>query len=383
MLSLSGCLSPIALNRAVVAYDEAVTDALSKQLLINIIRAHHHEPIHFSGVSNVAATFNFGFNAGATPAVAGLAGASLLPIFGGSVSENPTISIVPIEGEQFTKRLLIPIPENKLTLLLRQRFDIDLLLRLMAQDVRIRDFTEQITYRNTPSDPSGYEMFRRVVLHLSAIQDQGHLYAEPLILDRTWTIPESSIGAEGFAALEKEFTLHYNKQNHTYTLHKQVLGPILITNYDPATLSSDERTRLSDKAGKWSENDVAFDIRPNHLGGEWPMQGAFRLRSFHSILSFLGRSLNDEPEYHVEKDVRTLPIKNDENPPSTMGLLVSPSAPSEADLSIRSHGHYYAVNATGPLARWNRDAFNMLYLLFQMTIIDVPRSGVPIITIDK
>ncbi len=110
MLALSGCLSPIALNRAVVAYDEAVTHALSKQLLINIVRAHHHEPIHFSGVSNVAATFNFGFSAGATPAVAGLAGASVLPIFGGSVSENPTISIVPIEGEEFTKRLLIPIP---------------------------------------------------------------------------------------------------------------------------------------------------------------------------------------------------------------------------------------------------------------------------------
>ena len=29
-----------------------------------------------------------------------------MPIFGGAVAENPTISIVPIEGEEFTKRLL-------------------------------------------------------------------------------------------------------------------------------------------------------------------------------------------------------------------------------------------------------------------------------------
>jgi hypothetical protein len=32
----------------------------------------------------------------------------LTPVFGGTISENPTISIVPIEGEEFTRRLLTP-----------------------------------------------------------------------------------------------------------------------------------------------------------------------------------------------------------------------------------------------------------------------------------
>ena len=383
LLAISGCVSPIALNRAVGAYDEAITSAASKQLLMNIARAHHHQPIHFTGVSNVAATFDFRFSAGATPALGGLAGAVLMPIFGGSVAENPTISIVPIEGEEFTKRLLTPFQQSKLTLLLRQRFDIDLLLRLMAQEVHIQDSAQQIAYRNVPSDRPGYEMFRRVVLHLSAIQDQNQLYAEPLTLERAWTIPGGSITAEGFQALEKEFFLRYNKQDNTYTLRKQVPGPILITNYNPNTLSPDERARLSEEAEAWSTNDVAFDIRPNHPGGDWPIRGAFRLRSFHSILSFLGRSIGDEPEYHIEKDARTPPIKGGENPIATMGLVLSDSARAEADLSIHSHGQYYAVNTTGPLARWNRDAFHMLYLLFQMTITDIPRHGVPSITIAK
>ncbi|HEX7092879.1 MAG TPA: hypothetical protein VF205_04310, partial [Nitrospiraceae bacterium] len=39
-LAVTGCLSPITLNRAVTSYDEAVTDAISRQLLINIARAH-------------------------------------------------------------------------------------------------------------------------------------------------------------------------------------------------------------------------------------------------------------------------------------------------------------------------------------------------------
>jgi hypothetical protein len=380
---LSGCLSPIALNRAVSVYDEAITSAASKQLLMNVARAHHHQPIHFTGVSNVAATFDFRFNAGATPAAGGLAGAVLMPIFGAAVAENPTISIVPIEGEEFTKRLLDPFQQAKLTLLLRQRYDIDLLLRLMAQEVRIQHPTSQTAYRNRPSDPQGYEMFRRVVLHLSAIQDQNQLHAEPLTLERTWTIPAGSVTAEGFQVLEKEFFVLYNKQDNTYTLSKSVPGPILITNYDPNSLSPEERIRLSSEAGNSDTNDVAFDIRPNGPGGEWPIRGTFRLRSFHAILGFLGRSLGDEPEYHVDKDPRTPPIAKGENPAATMEVLVSDSASPEADLSIHTHNRYYAVNTTGPLARWNRDAFQMLYLLFQMTITDLPRTGVPSITIAK
>jgi hypothetical protein len=383
MLALSGCVSPIALNRAVGAYDEAITSAASKQLLMNIARAHHHQPIHFTGVSNVAATFDFRFSAGGTPALGGLAGPILMPIFGGSIAENPTISIVPIEGEEFTKRLLTPFQQNKLTLLLRQRFDVDHLLRLMAQEVRVYHSGQQITYRNTPADRPGYEMFRRVVLHLSAIQDQNQLYAEPLKIERTWTIPAGSVSAEGFQALEKEFFVLYNKQDNTYTLRKQVPGPILITNYDPDTLSIEERSQLSGMTGEWIANDVAFDIRADRTGGEWPIKGAFRLRSFHSILYFLGQSLGEDPEYDVEKDPRTPAIANDENPIATMELVMSDSAPLEADLSIRSHNRYYSLKTAGPLARWNLDGFQMLYLLFQMTITDIPRLGVPSITIAK
>ena len=380
---LDGCVSPIALNKAVGAYDDAITSAGSKQLLKNIARAHLHQPIHFTGVSNVAATFDFSFNAGATPGLGGLAGAVLMPIFGGSVSENPTISIVPIEGEEFTKRLLTPFQQNKLTLLLRQRFDVDHLLRLMAQEVRLDQSGQPIAYRNTPSDRAGYEMFRRVALHLSAIQDLNQLYAEPVNFGRTWTIPAGSVTAEGFQALEKDFSVLYNKEDNTYTLRKQVPGPILITNYDPATLSTEERARLSAGAENWIDNDVAFDIRPDYPGGAWPMKGAFRLRSFHSILYFLGQSLDEDPEYEVGKDARTPPIANGENPDATIGVIVSGSPPAEADLAIRTNNRYYSVNTTSPLANWNRDGFQMLYLLFQMTITDIPRVGVPSITIAK
>lgn len=380
---LSGCISPIALNRAVTVYDEAVTDAISQQLLTNIVRAHYRQPVHFTGVSNIAATFTFAANAGATPALGGLAGTTLMPVFGGSLAESPTISIVPIEGEEFTKRLLTPFPQSKLTLLLRQHFDVDMLLRMMAQEVRMMHPEEQIAHRNSPSDKAGYEMFRRVALHLSAIQDHNQLYAEPLSLTHTWTIPAASIAPDSFQSLQKEFIVRYNPETNTFTLRKQIPGPILITNYNPDTLSEEERKKLNEHAREWDVSDIAFDIRADYFGGEWPMNGFFRLRSFHAILGFLGKALGQEAGYRVEQDPRTPPILNNENPDLTMEFTVSDSSLPNADFSIRWNNRHYAVNTTGPHARWNRDAFQLLFLLFQMTVTDLPRVGVPSITIAK
>lgn len=45
--SSSGCLSPIALSKAAEVYDDAAIRAESKQLLTNIARAQHHEPLTF------------------------------------------------------------------------------------------------------------------------------------------------------------------------------------------------------------------------------------------------------------------------------------------------------------------------------------------------
>ena len=268
-------------------------------------------------------------------------------------------------------------------MLLRQRFDVDLLLRMMAQEVRLLHSAQHGIHRNSPSDKAGYEMFRRVVLHLSAIQDHNQLYAEPLPLIHTWTIPASSIAPDGFQALQKEFVVRYNAEDNTYTLRKKIPGPILITNYDPSTLSEEEREKLNDLAGDWDISDIAFDIRSGYYGGEWPMNGVFRLRSFHSILGFLGKALGHDKGYHVEKDPRTPPILGNENPDLTMEFVAANTAPAEVDFSIRWNDRFYAVNTTGPHVRWNRDAFQLLFLLFQMTVTDIPRIGVPSITIAK
>lgn len=380
LCGLQGCFSPLALDRAVIEYDKVTTDILSKQLLLNIGRAHQHQPMHFTGVSNIAATFNFQFNAGATPAFTGEVGSVMTPVFGGTMSENPTISIVPIEGEEFTRRLLTPFQESKLTMLLRQGVDVDLLLRLLAGELRLNGGTQNGIYLNKPSDREGYPLFRQAVLHLSSIQDQHKLFVEPLMFERQWRMPAESLSAEQWAALQKDYKVEFRAEQKQVILSKRVTGRILLTNYDPASLSNEERLRLQQEAEQGAENDVSVDIRPGYPGGEWPLHGVFRLRSFHNALNFIGLTIDEDPEYAVDKHPQTPSVS--ENPVQTMALLVGDDEPADADNSVRFGDNYYALKPeTG--YQWNREGFRLLCQIFQMTMTDLARQGAPEITISK
>jgi len=110
------------------------------------------------------------------------------------------------------------------------------------------------------------------------------------------------------------------------------------------------------------------------------MQGAFRLRSFHGILNFLGRSIEDEQEYHVDPDPRTGIVE--ENPVRTMEIIESTSKPPNAKVSVTHDGHHYSISDTEKRS-WNQEAFRLLYQLFQMTVTETPRGNVPSITIAK
>jgi hypothetical protein len=377
---LQGCLSPMALDHAVIEYDKTTTDILSKLILLNIARSHQHQPMHFTGVSNIAATFNFQFNAGATPALTGENGSLMTPIFGGTVSENPTISIVPIEGEEFTRRLLTPFQENKLTMLLRQGADVDLILRLLAGELRINGVKQQGIFLNQPSDTKGYKMFRQVVLHLSSIQDRNRLFVEPLMFEQHWTLSAESLTVEQLAALQKDFKIYYQPQSKQVTLSKRVLGRVVLTNYDPATLSNDDRIQLHEEANKGAENDVMVDIRPGYPGGEWPIHGVFRLRSFHNVLNFIGESISENPEYEVARYPQTPNVS--QNPVNTMAVMVSDNKPWNGDISVQYGDFYYALKPDDGYP-WNREAFRLLSQLFQMTMTDLAQQGAPEITISK
>ena len=155
----TGCLSPIAMHRAVIEYDRTVSYVEADLLLLNIARARYHRPVHFTAVSSVAATFDFRANAGITGGIGRAPEAAERAIsleYSTSVAENPTITIVPITGEEFTKRVLRPLDEDKFEFLVRQGYDINMVLRLMARGIALETEEGPRVLFNQPSHGGGY-----------------------------------------------------------------------------------------------------------------------------------------------------------------------------------------------------------------------------------
>lgn len=381
-LNAAGCAttSAYALDRAVIAYDRTVADLIGKQLLLNIARSRHNEPIHFTAVSSIAATFNFTVSAGVGPVLTGDVGTLPMPSLGASATENPTITISPMQGDEFTSRLLTPFQEQKLTMLLRQGYDIDSLLRIIGAELHMVDeHGADIRYRNTPKDKEGYTFFRRVMTHLSSIQDLGGLHVEPLHFLLQRTVPASAVGSDEMKALYEEPSLHYDTASQLYHVARRVSGRIIITNYDTATLPEAERIKLNQDAEESPFNEVMIDLRAGHPGGEIPMRARLRMRSFLAVLNFLGRSIEEDPEFDVKPDPRT-PVVT-ENPKAVLAIAESARGRKGGQLEIGFRDLYYSVAADNEY-QWNKKAFSLLYQLFQMTVAPAPQNA-PLITISK
>ena len=348
-----GCVSPVALHRAVLEYDWTVNRIETELLLLNIARTRYHEPIHFTAVSSIAATFDFRVTSGFTGKLTEDATNALSLTLGTSAAENPTVSIIPIQGEEFTKRLLTPISESTILFLGEQGVEPALLLRLVSRGIILEDQDHQRRFLlNQPHRKDEYQEFRRRVLHLSWLQSQRKLFLGPL---------------------------QFTEESEAKT------GRIVITNYDPNSLPNWERQELNRKAERFSHNHILVNIRKGYPGGDFPVFGEIKLRSFKAVLSFIGQGISEDTEFHVDPDPRTGPVLL--NPIKTLTIQESSTQPEKAIISTKKRKHWYYIEQDSPAGelvdKWNHEAFDMLYQLYHLTVTDISQTPAVPITIAK
>jgi hypothetical protein len=389
-LGLSGCLSPIAMHRAVIEYDRTVSYVEADLLLLNIARARYHRPVHFTAVSSVAATFDFRISAGVTGSFGRVVDPDQRPVsleYSNSVAENPTITIVPITGEEFTKRVLRPLDEAKFEFLVHQGYDINMLLRLMARGIAIGAEETATILFNAPSQGEGYREFRRRLLHLAALDAERKLFIGPIMYEESLVVrtnrqpnPEEVVGA-----LEKGYRWSGRDGDAALVLRRKEVGRLLISNYDPNRISNDERRKLQEEALRYPADYILVDIRAGYPGGDFPLHGSILLRSMNAIIGFVAKSIAEEPELHVNPDPRTKTAVR--NPVRTIEIEESDRKPSDFEFSVEFDKRYYSIRkfpvSEGMSPSWNQEAFAVLSNLFQMTVTDLTRYPTPAIAIAK
>jgi hypothetical protein len=376
-VAMSGCLGPPVLERQVLGYDEVTRMLDEKLLLLNIARVSNQEPVHFTSTSSIAATFNWTATLGASGEVTESKGTNFLNLnIGGSASENPTFSISPVSGKEFTERVATPFQDTIFEFLVFQGGKINQAMRLMSAGIEVQKPDGRFVrfIENDPQRPKEYAEFRHIAAHLQWLNDNRQLFVRPLVFDETLiadfkNVPRAEDINNGF-----NMGLRWRqKPNGNYELTRLKGGRVVVANFDPMALTDQQRSALDEKIKKNPSGFVYLDIEPNGPGGNLPIQGAIKLRSMFQILNFIATGIRIAPEFEVgpteEADVGTT---------ATLKINVTDSPPDQRLPTVYYDGHYYSVNDTV----WDRTTFLILSILFQTTIGRIENVGIPI-TISK
>jgi hypothetical protein len=357
---LPACAGQKPLQAALIAYDQSLSSAQNQMLLLNIARAHRGRPLHFSTVAGIAATFDrrveasFGAELGA-----GSANDLYLPGLGGSLSENPTLNVVPIQGQEFVRRLLAPLDEHNLAFFHHQGVDTALLLRLLVQAIIVETPEGRRFVKNSgTSAESGNSEFEAFVQRLAALSAESRLDIGPVPLEESWPLPAAEpTSANDLADLiERGFRLDSGGK----CLWRPRVGRTVLTNQDSSQLTLERRRQLQANAERYPSYCVRFELDADPNGPE--QRGWIKLRSLAGILQVVGQE--------VERSTG-----------SCLTILQNTAASPSELVSVHYLGQRYALQDDP--AGQGRLALALLSALYQLTVSEVPGEPLPAITIAK
>ncbi len=118
---LCGCRSmgPSALRVTYPQYNDVLSQNLNRELLLNLVRQKYRDTPFFLDVTGITSseTMMGKANVSADLLIDPFSGSSIKPGIEGTYSHTPTLSFAPVQGEDFLKKLMSPIPVSTLVLL--------------------------------------------------------------------------------------------------------------------------------------------------------------------------------------------------------------------------------------------------------------------------
>jgi len=376
----TGCAGPPVLERQVLGYDEVTSRLSQKLLLINIARIDEGQSVHFTSTSSIAATFDWTTTLGASGSLAKTSANDFFNLnLGWSASENPTFSIQPLSGQAFTERILTPFKDSVYEFLVFQGGAIDRVTRLLAAGIEVQDADGgfQRFIENDPRRREEYEEFRRIAMHLRWLNDRRKLFVRSLVFEQTLIENfKGPLKPEDVSNAHRDGMLWRKEPNGNFSLTRLATGRVVVMNVDPMSLDDAARFALNQRIVRNPRGFVYIDIRPDGPGGDFPLQGALKLRSMLQMLVFVANGARTVPEFDVAPDPRTGPIAA--NPTSTLAIEIGKNEPKKTIASVEFDDQFYSVANT----QWDRSSFATLGDLFQTAVGDVKDVGLPI-TISK
>lgn len=192
VIALAACspFGPTTIPAARFDYNQTIAQSWDEQLLLNLVRLRYRDTPQFLQIGSVLSRYTR--TAGADVGVAVGADGTSRTAFPANVNvayeETPTITYVPLQGEEFTRHLLRPIGTQPLFLLARSGWSIERLLRCCVQYVNGLPNAPSCA-GPTPTAAPDTSAFRALAKALRALQVDGVLGSLVDGVDDTVALP--------------------------------------------------------------------------------------------------------------------------------------------------------------------------------------------------
>ncbi|MCC5840645.1 MAG: hypothetical protein JJT96_11020 [Opitutales bacterium] len=178
---LAGCQSvgPHAMRSSTQPYNESVNSVRDEQLLLNIVRLKYRDTPSFLEITSISTAYERSAGLGAEGQLRQGAGNNALLLRPNlNISERPTITYVPMQGDRFAKNLLTPLPIEALVYLSQSGWSAERILRVCVQRMnRVRN--APTASGPTPAEAPEFRRFQEIAAHLRALQQADGVFLLP------------------------------------------------------------------------------------------------------------------------------------------------------------------------------------------------------------
>ncbi len=401
----AGCLGPLSLERAIIEYDESILEAEKDLILINIARIANGQPPHFIAVESIAAGFDFTTTSGISHKLfsKGFNINETNLSLGASASEQPTATLKPIQGDEFTKRLKTPISKAIIgTFLIQGTYSFSTLFPLTVGYLQLEDRSSQkagdlCLIPNSNSDTEYNSCKKKSWASIKDFQEfliflnqDSRINGKDIVLKESFrnlneeitfpaTCPEddckNQIAFMNQILTARKAGYSWRKKNDSehYQLSEMQGYNLILINYEEKDFVSKtgERLRRQSASHPYPEGSMSVHFK-NSINfkkrNKNDIEGLLRFRSFIQILEALAEQMNlcrkkDSPKFCAKSD--RLIVKTGEEIMDDQVLH-----------SVEYQDSYYWI----PSNEESGKLFSLVYQIFQMSKAE-SKTIAPLLTI--
>jgi len=183
--TLLGCQStfgPGALEKTHPAYNKSISETLSEQMLINLVRLRYREQPAFLEISSVTVSPRISTSANIDTTInTGSVGDFIQPGVGVEYSQSPTISYTPLRGEDFLRSVLSSISLEAILVMTQSGWSIERVFGITVERMNGLYNAPSASGPTPTLEPKRHEDFARVLEIFRHLQREGVMEIGPNI----------------------------------------------------------------------------------------------------------------------------------------------------------------------------------------------------------